>query len=120
MVGNKYFFYTSLKILEQCKYFLTKLICFLTFSSFVLAIVSKARRLAYNLGFVSSRLAGLIMIREAILQEKCSFFNIVQTGGGIHSHVKKLCCKFCIIQRAFCQHKLGHSLEMSQIEGKIV
>ena len=89
-------FYTSLKILEQWKSFLTKLICcrgFLTLSSFVLAIVSKARRLAYNLGFVSSRLAGLIMIREAILQEKCSFFNIVQKGGGVIPMFKKFARK---------------------------
>ena len=46
-------------------------------------------------------------VREAIMQEKCSFFNIVQTGGG-YSHVKKLCCKFCIIQKALWQHKLRH------------
>ena len=49
-----------------------------------------------------------VLFREAIMQEKCSFFNIVQTWGGGQSHVKKLCCKFCIIQRALWQHKLRH------------
>ena len=37
------------------------------------------------------------------------FFNIVQKGGaGGQTHVQKLCCEFCIIQRALWQHKLRH------------
>ena len=49
-------------------------------------------------------------VREYITREKCSFFNIVQTGGGGggQTHVQKLCCKFCIVQRAIWQHKLKH------------
>ena len=39
-------------------------------------------------------------IREAIVREVQLFFNIVQTGDGGQTHVQKLCCKFCIIQRA--------------------
>ena len=47
-------------------------------------------------------------IREAIVREVQLFFNIVQTGDGGQTHVQKLCCKFCIIQRALWQHKLRH------------
>ena len=37
------------------------------------------------------------------------FFNIVHTGGwGDQTHVQKLYCKFCTIQRALWQHKLRH------------
>ena len=47
-------------------------------------------------------------IREAIPREKCSFFLTLFKQGGGHFHVQKLCCKFCIIQRALWQHKLRH------------
>ena len=37
-------------------------------------------------------------LREAIVSEKCSFFNIVQTGGG-QTHVQKLCRKLsCVLE----------------------
>ena len=53
--NNKYFEVRSKSYLICCKHSLT-------LSSFTLAIASKPRRLAYNLGSVSLRLAGLIMI----------------------------------------------------------
>ena len=63
------------------------------------------------------------LVREAIPHQKRSFFNIVQRGGG-QTHVKKLWCKFCIILKAFRQHKIDIKsllrVEMSQIERKIV
>ena len=34
------------------------------------------------------------------------FFNIVQKGGGDQTHVQKICCKFCMILKAFWQHKI--------------
>ena len=53
--NNKYFEVGSTSYSICCKHSLT-------LSSFTLAIASKPRRLAYNLGSVSLRLAGLIMI----------------------------------------------------------
>ena len=45
-------------------------------------------------------------IREACPNQKRSFFNIVQKGaGGGQTHVQNFCCKFCMILKAFWQHK---------------
>ena len=41
-------------------------------------------------------------------ERKVQFFLTFFKGGGGSPHVQKLCCKFCIIQRALWQHKLRH------------
>ena len=51
-----------------------------------------------------SLLQGSLRIRKVQF-----FLTLFKRGGrGGHSHVQKLCCKFCIIQRALWQHKLRH------------
>ena len=41
------------------------------------------------------------------------FLTLFKRGGGSQTHVQKLCCKFCIIQRAIWQHKLRHRKDVS-------
>ena len=62
-------------------------------------------------------------IRDAISHEILSFFNIVQNGGGGQTHVQKFWSRFCMILKAFWQHKIEIQkllrVEMSQIGGKM-
>ena len=39
------------------------------------------------------------------------FLTLFKRGRGDHSYVQKLCCEFCIIEKALCQHKLRHRKE---------
>ena len=45
-------------------------------------------------------------IRGAPRYQIRSFLNIVQKGGGGHFHVQKFWSKFCLILKAFWQHKI--------------
>ena len=64
-------------------------------------------------------------VREAIQYQKCSFFlTLFKRGGGMdQTHVQKFWSKFCMILKAFWQHKIDIKdflrVEMFQIEGKL-
>ena len=67
-----------------------------------------------------TRLNGIISppypeVRGATRHQLCSFFEHRSKRGGDQNHVQKFWRKFCMILKAFLQHKI----DMSQIGGKI-
>ena len=46
------------------------------------------------------------LLGEPTSARSAFFLNIVQKGGGGQTHVQKICCKFCMILKAFWQHKI--------------
>ena len=46
------------------------------------------------------------LLRGGLFRQIRIFFEHCSKGGGGQTHVKKICCKFCMIIKAFWQHKI--------------
>ena len=47
-----------------------------------------------------------VLIRGGLFRQIRIFFEHCSKGGGSQTHVNKICCKFCMILKAFWQHKI--------------
>ena len=58
-----------------------------------------------NMWIKTEEAHGPLKLRGAILRQIRSCFEHCSKGGG-QTHVQKICCKFCMILKAFWQHKI--------------
>ena len=66
-------------------------------TSFLLLLITICKLRSQNIFIIIAIftiIVSIISIREAVMREKCSFFELCSKGGGGQTHVQKLCCEF--------------------------